>query len=113
MGTTTGTGLVSTHPGGTPLTAPARTYAETDRTATRTTAVDRDALTRDLGLLALRLTAGLLMAGHGAQKLFGWWGGPDFDFVVSGFAKAGYTPGRFFALLASSSEVLGGLLLAL
>jgi putative oxidoreductase len=117
MGTTTSTGFVATHAGGIPLTASARTFADsTDTTATtgtRTTAVDRDALTRDLGLLALRLTAGLLMAGHGAQKLFGWWGGPDFDFVVNGFAKAGYTPGTFFAVLASSAEVLGGLFLAL
>lgn len=95
------------------MTAPARTFATTDRTATRTAAVDRDALTRDLGLLALRLTAGLLIAGHGAQKLFGWWGGPDFDFIVNGFAQAGYTPATFFAFLAGGAELLGGLFLAL
>jgi putative oxidoreductase len=98
------------------MTAPARTYAtgtSTNTTTRRTSTVDLDAVTRDVGLLALRLTAGLLMAGHGAQKLFGWWGGPNFDFVVNGFAQAGYTPGKFFALLASSSEVVGGLFLAL
>jgi Predicted membrane protein len=98
------------------LTAPARTFETTGATtiaASKTSTADRDALGRDLGLLALRLTAGLLMAGHGAQKLFGWWGGPDFDFVVNGFAQAGYTPGRFFALLASSSELIGGLFLTL
>jgi hypothetical protein len=99
------------------MTAPARTFEAstrtTARTATKTTAVDLDALARDFGLLALRLTAGLLMAGHGAQKLFGWWGGPNWDFIVNGFAQAGYRPGKFFAVLAASSEVVGGLFLAL
>lgn len=96
------------------MTAPARTFdTGASSRARRTTTVDLDALTRDVGLLALRLTAGLLMAGHGAQKLFGWWRGPDFDFIVNGFAKAGYTPGKFFAILASSSELVGGLFLAL
>ena len=97
------------------MTAPARTFDSPDSSTTTTrtpSTVDVDALARDVGLLAVRLTAGLLMAGHGAQKLFGWWGGPDFDFVVNGFAQAGYTPGKFFAILASSSEVIGGLFLA-
>ena len=75
--------------------------------------VDLDALTRDLGLLAVRLGAGLVLAGHGAQKLFGWWGGPDFDFIVNGLAQGGYTPARFFAYLLGASELLGGLFLAL
>ncbi|HEY3238731.1 MAG TPA: DoxX family protein [Acidimicrobiia bacterium] len=98
------------------MTAPARTFDTSTSTGTRArriTTVDLDALARDVGLLAVRLTAGLLMAGHGAQKLFGWWRGPDFGFIVNGFAQAGYTPGKFFAILASSSEVVGGLFLAL
>jgi putative oxidoreductase len=75
--------------------------------------VDLDAATRDLGLLAIRVGAGLIFAGHGAQKLFGWWGGPDFDFVVNGLAQGGYSPARFFAYLLGYSELLGGLCLAL
>jgi putative oxidoreductase len=75
--------------------------------------VDLDAATRDLGLLAIRVGAGLIFAGHGAQKLFGWWGGPEFDFIVKGLAQGGYTPARFFAYLLSCSELFGGLLLAL
>ncbi len=95
------------------MTSPARTFDGTTTATARTSTVDLDVLARDVGLLALRLTAGLLMAGHGAQKLFGWWGGPSFDFVANGFAQAGYTPGKFFAVLASASEVAGGLFLAL
>jgi hypothetical protein len=33
----------------------------------------------EIGLLLLRLTAGLTIAAHGAQKLFGWFGGPGLD----------------------------------
>ncbi|HKD76697.1 MAG TPA: DoxX family membrane protein, partial [Ktedonobacterales bacterium] len=32
-----------------------------------------------LGLLILRLAVGLLLIGHGTQKLFGWFGGKGFD----------------------------------
>ena len=95
------------------MTAPVRSVETTTESTTRTRTVDADALARDVGLLAVRLTAGLLMAGHGAQKLFGWWGGPEFNVVVNGVAEAGYTPGRFFAFLVSFSELIGGLFLAL
>jgi putative oxidoreductase len=81
-------------------------------TRNRISRTDLDAVTRDLGLLAVRLAAGLMLAGHGAQKLFGWWGGPSFDFVVKGLGQQGYTPARFFAYLLGTSELLGGLLLA-
>lgn len=95
------------------MTAPTRSLDTTLDTAPEARTRDGDALARDLGLLAVRLTAGLLMAGHGAQKLFGWWGGPEWDFIVNGFAQAGYTPARSLALLASFSELAGGLFLAL
>ena len=88
------------------MTASTRSY---DHTVTKTI----DGLARDVGLLAVRSTAGLLLAGHGAQKLFGWWGGPNFDAIATGFAESGYAPGGFFAFLTGSSELIGGLLLAL
>jgi putative oxidoreductase len=94
------------------MTAPARGFDTTTTTGGRGT-LDLDALARDVALLALRATAGLLLAGHGAQKLFGWWSALDFDAIATGFAQSGYTPGRFFAVLTGVSELVGGLLLAL
>ncbi|KEZ37761.1 putative membrane protein [Frankia sp. CeD] len=66
----------------------------------------------DLGLLLLRMTFGLLLAGHGAQKLFGLFGGHGLTATGKGFAQLGYHPGTFFAGLAGASEFLGGLGLA-
>jgi putative oxidoreductase len=81
-------------------------------TAPTRSRIDLDTLTADAGLLVIRATAGLVLAGHGAQKLFGWWGGPGFDFMVKSLGDAGYTPARFFALLLGCTELVGGLLLA-
>lgn len=55
---------------------------------------------------------GLILAGHGAQKLFGFFGGRGLDITGKGFEALGYRPGTFFAGLAGASEVLGGLGLA-
>lgn len=66
----------------------------------------------DWGLLLIRLTFGLLMAGHGAQKLFGLFGGKGLTATGNGFAALGYHPGRVFALVGGLSEFLGGLGLA-
>jgi putative oxidoreductase len=87
--------------------------APTTSSIKRTSRIDLDAVAQDVGLLAVRAAAGLMLAGHGAQKLFGWWGGPDFDFIVNSLGHAGYTPARFFAYLLGGSELVGGLLLAL
>jgi len=67
----------------------------------------------DVGLLLLRLTVGLTLAAHGAQKLFGWFGGPGLDATGQGFARLGFHPGRRHALLAGLVELGGGLLAAL
>ncbi|MFF0790573.1 DoxX family protein [Streptomyces spiralis] len=67
----------------------------------------------DCGLLLLRLTFGLLMAGHGAQKLFGLFGGRGLTATSQYFESLGYRPGTVFAVIGGASEFLGGLGLAL
>ncbi|MFF4569556.1 DoxX family protein [Streptomyces sp. NPDC001410] len=67
----------------------------------------------DWGLLLVRLTFGLLMAAHGAQKLFGIFGGDGLTATGRLFASIGYRPGRLFAMIGGLSEFLGGLGLAL
>ncbi|MER6029998.1 DoxX family protein [Streptomyces sp. NPDC001851] len=67
----------------------------------------------DVGLLLIRLTFGLLMAAHGAQKVFGLFGGPGLTTTGKGFAALGYHPGKLFAAIGGLSESLGGLGLAL
>jgi putative oxidoreductase len=65
------------------------------------------------GLLLLRVIVGLTLAAHGAQKLFGWFGGLGLDRTGQGFAALGFHPGRRHALLAGLAELAGGSLLAL
>ena len=63
--------------------------------------------------LIVRLAQGSLMAGHGAQKLFGSFGGPGLE-GTSGFMEMlGMRPGRPWAYLAGLSEFGGGVLTAL
>ncbi|MFD9812458.1 DoxX family protein [Streptomyces sp. NPDC059080] len=61
------------------------------------------------GLLVLRLVIGATMAAHGAQKLFGWFGGPGLDGTGQFFTMSGYPAGHTMAVVAGLSEVLGGL----
>jgi len=65
------------------------------------------------GLALFRVVIGLLMAAHGAQKLFGWFGGYGLAAVSGYFESLGFRPGRFFATAASLAEFSGGLLVAL
>ena len=67
----------------------------------------------DIGVLLVRVVFGGLMAGHGAQKLFGWFGGYGLSGTGGFLQTLGYRPGRLFALLAGGSELVGGLLLVL
>jgi putative oxidoreductase len=65
-----------------------------------------------LGLLLARLI-GLGFASHGAQKLFGWFGGYGLAGTGGFFESIGLRPGRFFAFAAGAGELVGGLLIAL
>lgn len=67
----------------------------------------------DIGLLILRLTAGLILAGHGAQKLFGSFGGHGIEGTGGFMEMMGFRPGRAWAFLAGAGEFFGGLLVAL
>ena len=70
-------------------------------------------VTRDLGLLVLRLAMGGLLAGHGSQKLFGWFEGPGLKGTAGWLESLGLTPGTPWATAASVSEFGGGVLTTL
>lgn len=72
-----------------------------------------DITTLHVGLLIARLVLGLLMAAHGAQKLLGWFGGHGLTATAGFFEGMGFRPGRLFATVASLTELVSGLLLAL
>ena len=67
----------------------------------------------NLALLVLRLVFGLTVAAHGAQKLFGWFGGPGITGFSSWLQSLGIKPVKQWALVASLAEFAGGLLVAL
>ncbi len=67
----------------------------------------------NVGLLILRVVIGLLFVGHGAQKLFGIWGGHGLAGTAGFFENIGLKPGRLHATAAGVMEFGGGLLLAL
>src|SRR5687767_12762036 len=67
----------------------------------------------EIGLLVLRVVLGLTLAAHGAQKLFGWFGGPGLAGMSGWLESIGFVNGRRNAVLAGLGEAGGGLLLAL
>lgn len=65
------------------------------------------------GPLALRLPIGIIFVAHGAQKLFGAFGGYGLEGTGQFMASIGLTPGYLMALLAGGAEFFGGLALLL
>ena len=67
----------------------------------------------ELGTLILRLVIGLTLAAHGAQKLFGLFGGYGIAGTGDFFDSIGFRPGKPHAVVAGLGETVGGLALAL
>jgi putative oxidoreductase len=62
----------------------------------------------------IRAATGLILMPHGAQKLFGWFGGRGLEATGSGLAQnLGLEPGLFWAALVAGTEFFGGLFVAL
>jgi len=66
-----------------------------------------------IGALALRVPVGVVLASHGAQKLFGGFGGYGLEGTGQWMASIGFEPGYLMALLAGSAEFFGGIALVL
>jgi putative oxidoreductase len=65
------------------------------------------------GPAVLRLAVGAVFVGHGAQKLFGIWGGPGIEGTATGFAQIGLAPAMPLAVMVGIVEFVGGGLLIL
>lgn len=65
----------------------------------------------DAGLLVLRIAIGLLIAGHGIQKVTPWLGGTGLAGGVEEFRRDGFRGGAVTAVLAGGSQIGAGLLL--
>ncbi len=66
----------------------------------------------DIALLLIRITVGGILAAHGLQKLFGWFGGHGIHGTAGFLESLGFRPGRAYAWLLGGAELLGGLALA-
>src|SRR5690606_33047640 len=66
---------------------------------------------RQWSSLLLRVPLGIIFMAHGAQKLFGWFGGYGLEGTGQWMASIGLQPGYLMALGAGSAEFFGGLFL--
>lgn len=60
----------------------------------------------------IRVAAGITLVPHGAQKLFGWFGGRGLDATIAGFSRMGFEPGWLTGPLVAGTEFFGGLFIA-
>ncbi len=67
----------------------------------------------DTALVILRLAIGLFVTGHGAQKLFSWFGGRGLGAMSGMLESKGFRPAAAWALIGALAEFGGGLLFAL
>ena len=67
----------------------------------------------DIALFVLHVIPGLLLMGHGAQKLFGWVGGQGLDGAGAFMETIGLYPGKLHAFISGLAEFAGGALIVL
>lgn len=69
--------------------------------------------TQDLGLLVLRVAVGVLLIGHGLQKVFGWWGGPGLDGFRDTLTEVGFRHADILTYVAAGGQIAAGVLLVI
>jgi putative oxidoreductase len=89
---------------------PAELPADSDKGRVR--AGDRRG-TQNLGLLILRVGLGVVLAAHGLQKLFGWWGGEGIGAFKNSLSDVGYQHADILAYVSAGGEIVAGVLLVL
>ena len=65
------------------------------------------------GLSVIRILVGIIFIAHGAQKLFGMFGGYGLEGTGQWMESIGLAPGYLMALLSGSAELFGGLALVI
>jgi putative oxidoreductase len=86
--------------------------ADTDEDDERVRAAGRRG-TQNLGLLLLRAGLGAVLAAHGLQKLFGWWGGEGPTGFKNSLSDVGYQHADILTYVAAGGEIVAGMLLVL
>ena len=69
--------------------------------------------TQDLGLLLLRVAVGVLLIGHGLQKVFGWWGGPGLGGFRDSLTEVGFRHADILSYVAAGGQIAAGVLLVI
>lgn len=67
--------------------------------------------TQNLGLLLLRVAVGVLLVGHGLQKMFGWWGGEGLTGFREYLTDVGFRHADILSYVAAGGQIAAGILL--